>query len=228
MNTRVPHSRTDSALTIPELIAVIITLAVVMALLFPAGSPPDAARRAQAATDAQSIVTAINSYVLEYGCFPGETDPWAPPEKLDRALGDPAAGLAHVPNRLIFDILRNINSPANPNNAYNQRQIIYLEARTASDPKNPKGGFLDDPSASADLKGCWFDPWGQQYCVVMDTDRDGHLDLTRFYDDFTGAAAPKLKAGAFSLGKDGQIGNKGDHHYRTGTDKSDDIVSWSN
>jgi hypothetical protein len=185
-----------------------------------------AARRAQAGTDAQSIVSGIKAYVTEYGCFPGESGPSATATKSDRALGDPAAGIVAAPNSALFDILRAIPSPANPDNIYNQRKIIFIEARSVPDPKHPRGGFLDAPDAPPGLKGCYFDPWGQQYCVVLGTSRRDELDLSPFYHDLSGSSAPRVSVGVFSLGKDGKIGTNGDHFLRNGTVQSDDIFSW--
>jgi type II secretory pathway pseudopilin PulG len=210
-----------------ELIVVIFLLAILMALLFPGGPSVDAARRAQAGTDVQSIVTGIKSYMNEYGCLPGETDP-SKSAKDDSALGDFDAGLGGHPNSAVFDILRNISSPANPNNAFNKRQIVFIESKVVPDPRHPRGGFVDGPDAPAGLGGCFLDPWGHQYGVVMDANHDGKIDVTRFYQDFTGEHAPGARVGAFSLGKDGQLGKKGDRRFKQGSDKSDDIISWAN
>jgi hypothetical protein len=39
--------------------------------------------------------------------------------------------------------------------------------------------------------------------------------------------AARFRAGAFSMGKDGMLGTKGDHRYRkSASDTSDDVVSW--
>jgi hypothetical protein len=52
------------------------------------------------------------------------------------------------------------------------------------------------------------------------------------YFDFTGAdrvsgKAPRAMVGAFSMGRDEQLGRKGDRTYRrNSSEKSDDIVSW--
>ncbi|HEX3852265.1 MAG TPA: hypothetical protein VHW01_14950, partial [Polyangiaceae bacterium] len=100
--------------------------------------------------------------------------------------------------------------------------------KSAADPRHPRNGIVDSPDAPADLEGCFMDPWGHQYCVVMDANHDGKIDVGRFYQDYAGEQAPRTGVGAFSLGKDGQLGNKGDHRYRQGRDKSDDIVSWGN
>jgi hypothetical protein len=62
----------------------------------------------------------------------------------------------------------------------------------------------------------------------MDTNGDGVIDVSKQYGDFGGANMPRVGVGAFSLGKDGRLGKNGNNLFRNGTDKSDDIVSWSN
>ena len=65
----------------------------------------------------------------------------------------------------------------------------------------------------------------------MDTNYDNRIDLAKFYTDFTGATgttglAPRQTVGAFSMGKDGTLGTKGNKMYKIGTETSDDVVSW--
>jgi len=38
--------------------------------------------------------------------------------------------------------------------------------------------------------------------------------------------APRKCVGAYSMGKDGTLGNEGDRTFRRGSEVSDDIVSW--
>lgn len=225
MKARVHSSH--AALSVPEWLAILATLLILSALFFPGYHHEGVEKgRSQASTDTQSIVVAVKSYVTEYGGFPGETDPTTP-AKDDIAVGDPAAGLTGVSNAALFDILRALPSPTNPDNVYNEKKIVFIESKSVSDPRHPRSGFVDAPNAPPALKGCFFDNWGHQYCVVMDNNRDGQLDLSRFYQDFSGSAAPRVKVGAFSLGKDGKLGRGGNRLYRDGNDKSDDIVSWS-
>jgi type II secretory pathway pseudopilin PulG len=221
-------SRANSGLSILEILAVVAVLLMLAALFVPPASGPDRSRRGHAGMDVQCIVSGIKAYYTEYGFYPGESGSAASAAKSDRAVGDPAAGIPAAPNSALFDILRAIPSPNNPDSIYNPRKIVFIEAKPVPDPKHPRGGILDSADAPAGLKGCYFDPWGHQYCVVMDTNGDGQLDLAPFYKDFTGTSAPRTGVGAFSLGVDGQPGKKGNHRYRDGTDRSDDIVSWAN
>lgn len=233
MNLRPHPSRTEAAFTLIELLTVIAIIAILMALLFPAiTAAKDAARRAQAGTDCQSIVTGIKSYFTEYGTYPSLDDPTNPsptPPSGDASVGDVAAGIdATHPNRLVFYTLRNIAISPNTNNGLNPRQIVYIEAKAVPDPLKPKGGFDDAANASQSNTGNWFDPWGEQYCIVMDTDSDGVIDVSKQYTDFSTPNAPRVGVGAFSIGKDGKPGTNGNNTFRNGADKSDDIVSWAN
>ncbi len=60
--------------------------------------------------------------------------------------------------------------------------------------------------------------------VALDVDSDNQLTSLP-YTDFNGPTkGPRGGAGAYSLGKDGQLALGGS--YRTGSDQSDDIISW--
>jgi prepilin-type N-terminal cleavage/methylation domain-containing protein len=233
MNTRANTSRTVAAFTLIELLTVIAIIAILMALLFPAiTAAKDAARRAQAGTDCQSIVSGIKAYYTEYGAYPSIVDPTAanppPPSADDTIVGDAAARIAGAPNNLLFYTLRNINITPNTSNGLNPRQIVFIESKSVPNSKQPKGGFQDGTDGPNSTLGCFFDPWGEQYCVIMDTNSDGVIDVSHQYGDFSGSNLPRFGAGAFSLGKDGLLGKNGNLLFRNGSDKSDDVVSWTN
>ena len=60
--------------------------------------------------------------------------------------------------------------------------------------------------------------------MALDVDSDNQL-TTLPYTDFNGPTkGPRGGAGAYSLGKDGELALGGS--YRTGSDQSDDIISW--
>ena len=60
--------------------------------------------------------------------------------------------------------------------------------------------------------------------VALDVDSDNQLTSLP-YTDFNGPTkGPRGGAGAYSLGKDGKLALGGS--YRTGSDQSDDIISW--
>lgn len=240
MKTAVPPSRI-SAFTLIELLVVIAIIVVLMGLL--AGVIPkmkDAARRAEAKNMCQQICSAVNSYVVDNGRLPEVTaDGGATDEKQvkDVIVGETAAN-AVAPNNALFNTLRNIPIGLNADYAMNPKKTVYFEARAGTPVAGgtARSGFYDRAAtggvAPADLAGSLYDPWGKQYCVILDRNGDGRIDLTGVYLDFTGVApgtglAPRAAVGAFSLGTDGEVGVKGDHVYRQGpADVADDQISW--
>src|SRR6266478_5680202 len=161
--------------TLIELLTVIAIIAILMALLFPAlAGAKNQARNAQAGNDVQATVTAVKSYFTEYGKFPdvaaaGAAAPAGGGNATDALVGDEAASIPGAPNRLLFSTLRSISADANDKNVQNPRKISFFEGKRASNPTSPKAGFQDSPTGNAAVFGCFFDPWGKQYNVVMDT-----------------------------------------------------------
>jgi len=220
------------AFTLIELLTVIAIIAVLMGLLFPALSgAKEQARRADAGTAVRNIVNACKSYYNDYGKFPPVS------AALDGnvnnsgiySFGDTSAGGCKVDNSSLFDILRAINRGDNNNHALNKRQQKYFEMGKAKDPKNPRGGFCDGNEFQK-YQGALMDPWGAQYCVVLDADDDGTIDMGAFYSDLAGAQNVIRVSGAcFSMGKDNIRGAKGyEGRFRkpSSSEAPDDVVSW--
>jgi prepilin-type N-terminal cleavage/methylation domain-containing protein len=223
MTTTAPTSR--SAFTLIELLTVIAIIAILMGLLFPAiGTIKESARKTQAKNDVTNIVAAVKQYYTEYGKYPPVQE-GASTSETDVIIGDEEAG-AVADNSALFNTLRSIAEGlnSNPDYKYNPRRIVFFEGKSATDPAAPRAGFAD--SQQAKKKGCFFDPWGKQYCVVIDTNYDNLIKLDEQYNDFGATNAPRVGVGAFSLGKDGKLGTKGDKTYRKGTTNSDDVISW--
>lgn len=228
--------RSAPGFTLVELLTVIAIIAILMSLLLSAiTGARESARRAQAANDCQGIVAAVKSYNSEYGRYPSIEEPSSTSSTSntkDVKVGDSAAGITGpgAYNRVLFYTLRAMNISPNTDHALNPKQISFMEGKNSSGTSNPKGGFaVASSSGSSTFAGCFFDPWGEQYCVVMDTNYDNELDVVDQYTDFKDPA-PRAGVGAFSLGKDGQLGKatggSGNHKYRDGSVKSDDIVTW--
>ena len=209
------------AFTLIELLVVIAIISILMGLLFPVlRKVTDQARRAQAHQDLMSIVAAVKQYHTEYGTYPSVA-PSAPGG--DALVGDPSAG-ATIDNSALMDTLRAIDRGPNVRHALNPRRIIFLEGRMAKPATEPRAGFADQ--AEAKQRGSFFDPWGGQYGVVLDTDSDHTIAVAGQYGDFAGENAPRVGVGAFSMGRDGKLGTKGDARFRQGTTTSDDVISW--
>jgi type II secretory pathway pseudopilin PulG len=187
-----------AAFTLIEMIVVILIIATLTALFVGAASNTfDRARRAQAKNDVTQIVTAVNAFYTEYGRYPVTvTD-----QTKDAFFGagsTPAGSISYTSNDVLFNVLRNITTDANAV-ALNPRQIVFLSPGGAKNTVPPRGGIATDNR--------FYDPWGSQYAIVIDTNYDN--TLTNPYSDVDGSAGTvPLRVGAicYSYGKNGQLG----------------------
>jgi prepilin-type N-terminal cleavage/methylation domain-containing protein len=213
------------AFTLVELLTVIAIIAILMGLLFPAiGIIKEQARKVQAKNDVTNIVAAVKQYYTEYGKYPAVSDPPST-GGTDDLVGDPAVNPTGGNNNALFNTLRSIPQGLNTNYKFNPRRIVFFEGKSASDVNVPRGGFADkttDPT----MQGNFYDPWGKQYNVVIDSNYDNVITVDTQYTDFATNAAPRVGCGAFSLGKDNKLGTNDDHTYKKGTTASDDVISW--
>ena len=214
-------SRPSRAFTLIELLVVIAIISILMGLLFPAlAEAREQTRRAQARNDIMQIVAAVTQYHTEYGKYPSVA---AAATGGDALVGD-ADAKATIDNGALMDTLRAIDRGLNEHHALNPRRIVFLEGRTAGDASEPRAGFADKAESKA--RGSFYDPWGRQYGVVIDADADHTLAVAEQYGDFAGGNAPRAGVGAFSMGRDGKLGTKGDALFRKGATTSDDVISW--
>ena len=219
------------AFTLIELLTVIAIIAILMGLLFPAvNAVKENAKKVQAKNDVTQIVAAVKHYYTEYGKYPPLKAPGAGASQgdaqVDELIGDEAAN-AKENNSKLFNTLRAIPEDPNADNKLNPRRVVFFEGKAASNPDSPRSGFLDRVGGkSGGDKGSFYDPWGKQYNIVLDTNYDNVLDVSQVYTDFSDTEKPRTAVGAFSLGKDSKIGENGDGRYRQGTKVSDDVISW--
>jgi len=233
MNARPPLRQPRAgAFTLIELLTVIAIIAILMGLLFPAlSSAKEQARRTAAANAAKAIVNASKSYQVDYGKFPPV--PTALVGTVDTngyyAYGDTGNGGCKLGNHELFNVLRAISSGVNVGNVMNKRQVKYFEMGKAKDPATPRDGFIDG-SGYTGTQGQLMDPWGSQYCIVLDAADNGTIDMSAFYTDLAGSTnLLRVSAAVFSMGKDGKRGGKGyQNQYRKAgsSEAPDDIVSW--
>lgn len=225
MNSPSRRLSTAAAFTLVELLTVIAIIAVLMGLLFPAiGIIKEQARKVQAKNDVTNIVAAVKQYYTEYGKYPPVVDPPVP-GGADDIVGDSVALATVVNNNALFNTLRSIPEGVNTNYKFNPRRIVFFEGKGAADANSPRAGFADKSTNPAD-KGNYFDPWGKQYNIVIDSDYDNVLKIDAQYSDFVEPNAPRVGVGAFSLGKDNKLGTEDDKTYKKGSTPSDDVISW--
>ena len=219
-----------SAFTLIEMIVVMLIIATLTALFMGAATSVfDRARRTQAKNDVIQITTAVNAFYTEYGRYPVvstiTTDAFygTLPTGVPLPSGCTNAGT----NNVLLNVLRNITTDPNTV-ALNPRQIVFLSPGGAKNTTPPRGGI-----ATAD--NCYYDPWGSQYAVLIDSNYDN--TLTNPYSDTDGSAGTtpiRFGAVAYSYGKNGRPGGGAavsssftPESGTAGTFKgSSDILSW--
>ncbi len=216
-----PHSYFIAAFTLVELLTVIAIIAILMGLLFPAISAvKENGRKVQAKNDVMQIVTAVKAYNTEYGKYPAVEDSNSSNNSEEEAaVGDPAAEI-QVNNNALFNTLRALPDGLNTNHKYNPRRVVFFEGKSVANPAQPRAGFVE--KGADDMKGCFYDPWGKQYNVVLDSNYDNQVSVKKYYSDVKEDESPRVGVVAFALGKDNKLGTDGDKKIQ----EADDAVSW--
>lgn len=221
---------TVAAYTLIELLTVIAIIAILMALLFAVFGPTKlTAQRASAGAAVRNIVNACSGYNNDYGKYP----PVPAASSANggyHSFGDTMVGGCAVSNEQLFDVLRAIDRGANAGHVLNKRRQTYLEVSAARDSSNPRDGFVDGSRFTNGVQGQLMDPWGAQYCVVLDATSAGTIDMGKFYTDLAGSQnVIRNSAAVFSMGKDGKRGGPRYPNMlrKPGSAESpDDVVSW--
>lgn len=214
-----------------------------MALLFPAiNQVKENARKAQAKNDIMQVVAAVKAYNTEYGRYPDVSEKGAKKKNEDpndTMVGDSeraegGGGGKVEDNNTLFDTLRALDQGVNEGHTKNPRRVVFMEGKSVAKPEQPRGGFVERTSSTgsqtgSSKKGCFFDPWGTQYFVIMDTDYDNMINVADQYKDFKHPEeSPRTGVGAWALGKDQKPGSKdvGEKQFRKGSETADDVISW--
>lgn len=217
MNSPTQRSLSLRGFTLLEILTVVAIIAILVASLGPAlQSALNYTRRTQANAACRGIVAAVSHYQTDYGRLPNIADQANNPGA-DRSVGDPLAGISGRPNSILMNTLRAIRTTSGAANPENPRETRFLDVNLAKDQASPKSGTHDDPKVGDQATlGCYFDPWGTQYNVILDTDGDQQIDVSPFYR----GVHPLVQAAAFSLCEDRKLGDKGDGEPKA------DAVSW--
>ena len=223
-----------SAVTRPELLVGLIAVVALAAVIIPTFQPRGPTYTGKAATVVKNIVNACKAYHNEYGHFPSipaarDRIEGTPPE-VYLSFGDIAEGRCKISNNQLFFVLRAMAEGPNADDALNPRKTRYFEDHKATSKLRPREGFTDGPDFPATARGRLMDPWGTEYCIILDADQDDAINLGAFYQDLAaGEKTVRSSAVAFSLGKDGKRGGKGYEGMFRRPKKDDapeDVVSW--
>ena len=189
-----------SGFTLIELVVVTLIIATLAALILTAASGVlDRAKKTQAKNDLTQIVTAVNAFYTEYGKYPVTVTSTT----TDAFFGTgtaPAGCTSYGNNDALFNVLRSYtggNDSANVS-ALNPRQIVFISPKVSA---NARSGIAADNR--------YYDPWGTQYAVALDTTYNNALGTANPYSDTDGSAGPSpLQLGTitYSYGRNGGIG----------------------
>jgi len=190
-----------SAFTLIELVVVTLIIATLAALTLTAASGVlDRAKKTQAKNDLTQIVTAVNAYYTEYGKYPVTVAPGTTTDAFFGTGTAPTGCNNSGNNDALFNVLRNYTGGSDSANvtALNPRQVVFISPKVSP---NARGGI------GADNR--YYDPWGTQYAVALDTTYNNALGTANPYSDTDGSAGPSpLQLGtiAYSFGRNGGIG----------------------
>lgn len=183
-----------SGFTLLELMIVITVIGVLAAIAtVGAKSVIDRARKAAAQNDAFQLKNAIGSYFTEYRRFP------------TREIGPESATSPILSDHRLMDILLASNTETGTG-GLNPRRSVSFSARKAIPIGN--GRFRSGVELDSNGGGILWDPWGNQYRVLMDLDQDSRVPAPPFAH---GVAFLPVGVAIWSPGKDGDDSTETDN-----------------
>ena len=209
-----PHSsKAANAFTLIELLVVVLIILILASLLFPAFSAVrESARKVSARNDEMMIVSSIKNYFVEYQKYPvdpaksGTNDSYfsaGTPPSWTGATGQP---VLIGTNDILFDVLR--NNTGNTANAtivasLNPRGVIFMDVPGVKNPSQPISGVIPNTASGAKI-GAWYDAWGSQYNVLMNSSYSNSIPNP--YTDSPGGAPLSTTVIVWAFGKNGALG----------------------
>ncbi len=147
-------------------------------LLLPAlSSAKEAARKASAKNDMTQIVIAVKSFYTDYGIYPVA--------QISQSTGDITFGDGTSDNKVLINVLRAVEQ----DHSINTRQMTYIDL--------PQVRNLTEPRSGIDADGNFYDPWGHQYIIRIDSGYSGKIKTPDDQQLDTGVIV-------WSLGRDGK------------------------
>ena len=139
-----------------ELLVVITIIGILAAMVFPvANGVLRKARKSQAQHTAMQLKQAITTYFTEYSRYPVKTS------------GGGAGDVQILSDRGLMDVLLGSDNETGKG-GLNPRKISFFSGRKA---KGGKGGVKLSGNGGGEL----FDPWGEYYRLILDTNRNDRV-----------------------------------------------------
>ncbi|MEM7603655.1 MAG: type II secretion system protein [Verrucomicrobiota bacterium] len=189
-----PISGRAGGFTLLELLVVIAIIGILAGLMFPATT--GALRRAEvthAENTAYNLRNAISAYFTEYRKYPVENAATGQDETLRS-------------DDVLMDIL--LGSESDRATGLNPRRIAFYSGKQAK----PKGGgkFIKGITLREDGGGELWDPFGEYYYVMMDTDYNNRVQKPQWDNTSSSQVLPETVL-IWSSGKDADENEAGDN-----------------
>jgi prepilin-type N-terminal cleavage/methylation domain-containing protein len=142
--------------TLMELLVVMTIIGILAAMVFPvANGVLKKARETQALNSAMQVKQAITTYFTEYSRFPVSN------------AGGSSDDAQLVTDAVLLDVLMASEGEAG-SDGLNPRRISFYSGRKA---KGNRGGVVMTDTGGGEL----FDPWGEHFKVILDTNRNDRV-----------------------------------------------------
>jgi prepilin-type N-terminal cleavage/methylation domain-containing protein len=240
MNVQKSSKSRCFAMTLIEVIVVIVIIGVLAGLLLPvSGHPRVKAKIQQARIDMKNLQTAISTYETIYGNLPiADSD----------TNGDVSFGISSADirgfqklngTRLIASnsdlmiVLLDIDRGVNAGHKLNPQKTVFIEPKRVNDTKSLGVSTVDDQLR---------DPWGNPYIITLDSNRDNQCRDAVYANaavsqqsggvGYNGLSSTNGNGTNFELKSDVMIWSRGPDGKASADDKAnagvnkDNVLSW--